>query len=129
MIGTLFESPTLTTGSAHLSPSRRAICPGFAMKTPIEAATAEPEANAVRSGHLLVVDDHEVNRDMLSRRLRDQGYRVSVVEDGLRVLRAVRAEPVDLVLLDVLMPEMDGATRRTVAGEDFNRAMLRIGGA
>ena len=66
---------------------------------------------------------------MLSRRLRHQGYRVSVVEDGLRVLRAVRAEPVDLVLLDVLMPEMDGATRRTVAGEDFNRAMLRIGGA
>ena len=96
------------------------------MKTPTEAATAEPEANAVPSGHLLVVGDHEVNRDMLLRRLRHQGYRVSVAEDGLRVLRAVRAEPVDLVLLDVLMPEMDGATRRTVAGEDFNRAMLCI---
>ena len=45
---------------------------------------------------------------MLSRRLRHQGYRVSMAEDGRRALESVRAQSVDLVLLDVLMPEMDG---------------------
>lgn len=63
---------------------------------------------AARFGHLVVVDDNEINRDMLSRRLRQQGYQVSVAEDGRRVLEIVKTHPVDLVLLDILMPEMDG---------------------
>ena len=63
---------------------------------------------AARSGHLLVVDDNELNRDMLSQRLRQQGYQVSVAEDGRRALEFVKTHPVDLLLLDVMMPELDG---------------------
>ncbi len=50
---------------------------------------------AVRSGHLLVVDDNEVNRDMLSRRLRQQGYQVSAAEDGRRALEFVKASRIN----------------------------------
>lgn len=60
------------------------------------------------SGHLLVVDDNETNRDMLVRRLQHQGYQVDAVEDGLAALDYVERSSVDLVLLDVLMPELDG---------------------
>jgi CheY-like chemotaxis protein len=63
---------------------------------------------AAPSGHLLVVDDDEVNRDILSRRLRQQGYPVSAVEDGRRALEYAKTHRVDLVLLDVMMPELDG---------------------
>ena len=58
---------------------------------------------------LLVVDDNELNRDMLSRRLAKQGHDVAVAEDGMRALQMVRSgDGFDLVLLDIMMPEMDG---------------------
>jgi DNA-binding response OmpR family regulator len=60
------------------------------------------------SGYLLVVDDNELNRDMLSRRLEKQGHRVTIAKDGREALDLMRAEPFDLVLLDVMMPEMNG---------------------
>ncbi|MGK2856218.1 MAG: PP2C family protein-serine/threonine phosphatase, partial [Thermoanaerobaculia bacterium] len=66
-------------------------------------------ANAeARPGRLLVVDDVEMNRDMLSRRLRKQGYDVEVAENGARALEALAASEFDLILLDIMMPEMDG---------------------
>ena len=57
---------------------------------------------------LLVVDDNEMNRDMLSRRLAKRGHAVEVAEDGLRALDRIRAAPFDLVLLDEMMPGIDG---------------------
>jgi two-component system cell cycle response regulator len=57
---------------------------------------------------ILVVDDDPINRMLLSRDLERQGHRVASAEDGRRALAALRAEPFDLVLLDVLMPELDG---------------------
>lgn len=59
-------------------------------------------------GRVLVVDDNEINRDMLSRRLVRQGYEVSTVSNGKSALELLHSTPVDLVLLDILMPEMDG---------------------
>lgn len=59
-------------------------------------------------GRLLVADDNALNRDMLSRRLRRLGYTVEVVEDGRAALDALDRAPFDLLLLDVMMPEMDG---------------------
>lgn len=73
------------------------------------ASDREPETVAdALGGHLLVIDDNEGNRDMLARRLRHQGYRVSVAENGRQGLDFLAAHSVDLILLDVLMPEMDG---------------------
>ena len=59
-------------------------------------------------GTLLVVDDDEANRDMLSRRLERKGFSVTVAEDGSRAIELVRQRPFDLVLLDVLMPGLSG---------------------
>lgn len=60
------------------------------------------------TARLLVVDDEEMNRDLLSRRLVKQGYQVLVATGGAEALEVVRREPIHLVLLDVMMPEMDG---------------------
>jgi CheY-like chemotaxis protein len=57
---------------------------------------------------VLVVDDDQINRMVLARDLEREGHRVIAVEDGVRALEALRAEPFDVVLLDVLMPELDG---------------------
>jgi CheY-like chemotaxis protein len=59
-------------------------------------------------GSLLVVDDIEANRDVLSRRLVRQGYRVTTAQNGRQALAMLRANRFDLVLLDLIMPEMDG---------------------
>ncbi|HUE96500.1 MAG TPA: adenylate/guanylate cyclase domain-containing protein [Longimicrobiaceae bacterium] len=57
---------------------------------------------------VLVVDDNEMNRDLLVRPLRASGYAVSEASDGADALAMLRAEPFDLVLLDLLMPRMTG---------------------
>ncbi len=62
---------------------------------------------------ILLVEDNEMNRDMLSRRLERAGYRVILAVDGPRGIAAARAESPDLVLMDMSLPEIDGweATR------------------
>jgi len=57
---------------------------------------------------ILVVDDNEENRDMLARRLTRQSYEVLRAAGGLAALETLGARPVDLVLLDVMMPDLDG---------------------
>jgi class 3 adenylate cyclase/CheY-like chemotaxis protein len=56
----------------------------------------------------LVVDDNEDNRDMLARRLRRQGHEVLTAPGGSAALDTLAKTPVDLVLLDVMMPDLDG---------------------
>jgi two-component system cell cycle response regulator len=56
----------------------------------------------------LVVDDDPINRMLLSKSLEQQGHRVMTAENGLEALAALQAQPFDVVLLDVLMPEPDG---------------------
>jgi adenylate cyclase len=63
---------------------------------------------ATSTGCLLVVDDNELNRDMLKRRLERLRYDVSCAENGIEALKLVRTESFDLLLLDVIMPLMDG---------------------
>ena len=60
------------------------------------------------SGSLLIVDDNEANRALLARHLRRQGYTVSLGENGRQALEKLRSRAFDLVLLDVIMPEMSG---------------------
>src|SRR5437764_262652 len=57
---------------------------------------------------LLVVDDNEMNRDMLSRRLQRKGYAVTLAGDGREALDKIGATRFDLVLLDVMMPDING---------------------
>lgn len=59
-------------------------------------------------GHILVADDNRMNRLRLTRSLEQQGHRVVAVENGLDALKALEETPFDLLLLDILMPGMDG---------------------
>jgi len=59
-------------------------------------------------GTLLVVDDNEMNRDMLSRRLAKRGHQVMVAEDGFRALEMIDEHDFDVILLDIMMPGLDG---------------------
>lgn len=59
-------------------------------------------------GRMLVVDDSRLNRMMLERALRQEGYSVATAENGCQALELLDAAPFDVVLLDILMPEMDG---------------------
>ena len=57
---------------------------------------------------LLVVDDNEMNRDLFTRRLERQGYQVTVAVDGLQALEKLDQANFDLVLLDIMLPVMNG---------------------
>ncbi|MDH3291631.1 MAG: protein kinase [Gemmatimonadota bacterium] len=78
------------------------------------AAAAEvakaTEAGSTDRGaaHVLVVDDDEDNREVLRRRLERNGYQVGCAEDGSRALEMLTEQAYDLVLLDVMMPQLDG---------------------
>lgn len=63
---------------------------------------------------ILLVEDNEMNRDMLSRRLQRKGYEVLIAVDGEAGVRLATAERPDLILMDMSLPVVDGweATRR-----------------
>ncbi|MEM6252717.1 MAG: response regulator [Cyanobacteria bacterium P01_D01_bin.156] len=66
---------------------------------------------------ILLVEDNELNRDMLSRRLRRRGYELSIAVDGAEAIAIASAQTFDLILMDMSLPVMDGweATRRLKA--------------
>jgi adenylate cyclase len=73
-----------------------------------QGAAAVDEKAEKREGRLLVVDDNEMNRDLLSRRLAARGFSVDVARDGTEALAKIDQEKFDLVLLDVMMPGLSG---------------------
>ena len=66
---------------------------------------------------ILLVEDNEMNRDMLSRRLQRRGYEVVIAVDGQAGMALAQAEAPDLILMDMSLPVMDGweATRQLKA--------------
>jgi diguanylate cyclase (GGDEF)-like protein/PAS domain S-box-containing protein len=75
---------------------------------------------------ILVVDDNEMNRDVLSRRLQRQGYDVVVAEDGKRALDLVAATPLTLVLLDIEMPGLSGLEVLQIIRKTHSAAELPV---
>ena len=62
----------------------------------------------IQPGSMLVVDDNKMNRLLLGRGLEQQGHKVAFAQNGRQALDMLRAQPFDVVLLDILMPELDG---------------------
>lgn len=89
-------SPTPRTGEQHA----KAVLAGHARSVVVD--------DVAGSARILVVDDVEDNRAVLARRLIRQGYAVETAENGRIALDRLEREPFDLVLLDVMMPEVDG---------------------
>jgi two-component system, cell cycle response regulator DivK len=73
---------------------------------------------------LLLVEDNEMNRDMLSRRLARKGYEVIIAVDGAAGVNLARTENPDLILMDMTLPVMNGwDATRALKGDDKTRAI------
>ncbi len=76
------------------------------------------------TSQILLVEDNEMNRDMLSRRLARRGYAVQVAVDGQDGLQQVQRQPPDLVLLDMDLPVIDGwEVARRLKADEATRAI------
>jgi len=77
-------------------------------------------------GCLLVVDDHEMNRDLLCRRLARSGYTTLAAEGGEQALEQIGKHCFDVVLLDIMMPDIDGITVLKTIRESYTAADLPV---
>ncbi len=75
---------------------------------------------------VLVVDDHQNNRDLIGRRLERAGYRVLLAENGPEALDAVENETVDLIVLDVMMPGLSGIDVLQILRKQHSAAELPV---
>jgi diguanylate cyclase (GGDEF)-like protein/PAS domain S-box-containing protein len=87
---------------------------------------ADSDKNDKVAGRLLVVDDIEMNRDLLQRRLERRGVDVVTAASGLEALEVIRKGGVDLLLLDINMPDMDGMTVLRVIRETHTDSELPV---
>ena len=76
--------------------------------TPLTDGRGETGFFSRFNGHILVADDNEENRAMLTRRLQRQGMKVEIAVNGQQALELALSQPFDVVLLDTTMPELDG---------------------
>src|ERR1043165_9201346 len=77
---------------------------------------------------ILLVEDNEINRDMLSRRLERRGFQVAIAVDGAQGVAMAQSEKPALVLMDMSLPVMDGWTPpRTLKDAPATRAIPIIG--
>jgi adenylate cyclase len=70
----------------------------------------QPRAGEAAAGRILIVDDDRVNRTLLTRGVERAGHHVRTAENGRDALALLREEPSDVVLLDIVMPELDGVS-------------------
>ncbi|ABC30450.1 Signal transduction histidine kinase [Hahella chejuensis KCTC 2396] len=88
----------------------------------LEDAMSEETDNA----SILIVDDNQNNCDLLNRRLERKGFRCAIALSGREALRQVEKQPPDLILLDVMMPEMDGMEVLDILRRNFNSVELPV---
>jgi len=79
-----------------------------------------------RPSRLLIVDDNEMNRDMLARRLARKGYVIGLTDSARELLPRVKEEGIDLVLLDIEMPEVTGLDALQALRESYSAIELPI---
>ena len=91
----------------------------------VEAGCEETFMSPQQS-RLLIVDDNEMNRDMLARRLSRSGYLVDVAENARQLMQHVKENGLDLVLLDIEMPEVSGFDALKMLRKDYSPSQLPI---
>lgn len=75
---------------------------------------------------ILIVEDNEMNRDMLSRRLERRGFEIVIAVDGKEGIEKTRAEQPDLILLDMSLPVMDGWEAASILKKEPETAAIPI---
>jgi len=78
------------------------------------------------TGRLFIVDDNEMNRDMLARRLERKGYQIQVAESAQQLLQHIKPDSADIVLLDIEMPDMSGLEALKKLREGFSSIELPV---
>lgn len=101
----LTEEITSPDPSRSAGPPQRDLV-GEIMRS-IPPVVSKPKSNLL-SGRILVVDDTDANRDLLSRRLRRQGHAVDTADGGRSALELMAKSEFDLILLDLMMPDVNG---------------------
>ena len=91
----------------------------------VEAGCEETFMSPQQS-RLLIVDDNEMNRNMLARRLSRSGYLVDVAENARQLMQHVKENGLDLVLLDIEMPEVSGFDALKMLRKDYSPSQLPI---
>jgi diguanylate cyclase (GGDEF)-like protein/PAS domain S-box-containing protein len=79
-----------------------------------------------QAGRLLIVDDNELNRDMLARRLARKGYEILLADSARQLPQRVKEDEIDLVLLDIEMPEISGLEALTTLRDTYSPIQLPI---
>jgi DNA-binding response OmpR family regulator len=107
LIGNTVHFPGIRAGETDRAGAAAAVIPEVvsAVQPPVDEA---PSLHEGGHGNLLVVDDDSMNRDLLARHLERQGHDVVLAEDGRQALERVQQEKFDVILLDMLMPELNG---------------------
>jgi sigma-B regulation protein RsbU (phosphoserine phosphatase) len=82
-----------------------------------------PKLTAAR---ILVIDDNELNRDMLARRLTRSGFTVDTADGGISGLEKIRGGDYSLVMLDIMMPDIDGLTVLKRVRESYSKTELPV---
>jgi len=106
--GMLAEPDRGSTATGGVTPQIPALHPLTSIGAGQPAEREPQTAAAGTAGRILVVDDNALTRDLFSRRLERDGYIVIQAENGLKALEILANERFDVVLLDVIMPEIDG---------------------
>jgi sigma-B regulation protein RsbU (phosphoserine phosphatase) len=99
---------------------------GASMAARTEECTQTAPAPVAETFGVLVVDDSEANRDVLSRRLQRRGYRVATAADGNQALELLTEIRFDLVLLDIMMPGLSGLDVLQIIRQKYGPAELPV---
>jgi two-component system, sensor histidine kinase ChiS len=100
--------PVVKSDETPARPSLAPMIPALPAEVPADTAPVLVEVHARRTEHVLYVDDHEINLEVLRPRLERRGYRVTTATSGEAALRVFREQIPDLAILDLMMPHMDG---------------------
>lgn len=92
----------------------------------LDQAGKTVDTSGATRGHILVVDDNAENREIVTRVLEHEGYSVCTAGNGAEALELVGAQPVDLILLDVMMPGMDGVEACRRLKEDPDTRLVPV---
>ncbi|MFT5112412.1 MAG: adenylate cyclase [Parasphingorhabdus sp.] len=101
---------------------------GFMADLSVALDNNQSKVQSVEPGHILVVDDIESNRDLISRQLSRDGHQITCAEHGLQALEILDTLDIDLVLLDLMMPVLNGfeTLKRMKASESLRNVPVIV---